>query len=91
MHVIIPSTESQIDAAKVSQTLVDDHELFVMCPHDVQEFVRLVDAIRVSQHFDVLVRESEHTLRIGAVDGQRELDLFVNEYVDFNAFFLQEN
>lgn len=86
--MIIPSTITKVDAAKKGHTLIDDDELFVMRPHNGQQLIGLVYVVRMSEHFDVSVRQD--SLRIGAVYGQRELNFFVYQHVDFNALLLNK-
>lgn len=85
--MIIPSAISQIDTAEISDTLIDNNKLLMMSPHNSEKLIRVVDPIGMPEHFDVLVRQSEHSFRVGTVVWESELDLLVDEHIDSHARF----
>lgn len=60
MRIVVPSTETQINAAQEGHGLIDDDHFLVMRPHEAFAW----QTNRVSQHFDELVFSvaGEHVL-----------------------------
>ncbi len=85
MLVVVPSAVAQVDTTKIGYTLIHNHQFLMVRPHDCEKLIRLIYMIRVAQYFDVLMRQGQDPLRVGAVYGQGYLNLFINKHVDLDT------
>lgn len=73
MKAIVPSAIAQVGAAKVRNILVNNDELFVVCPQAWQ--VQVVS--RVTADVDVLMQLGKMTFGVCTLKRGHKVDLFV--------------